>query len=153
MKRNTIFLLLALFILACQKENDTLNTDAQFEQDEDGWSVPNGDLSELEPQGDPYDLDVGRLEGKILTIETSYVGGCKEHLFELRWPNQLTADGEAIPVLLVHDNQGDLCEAANIPQTFMADLSAVTLLNGQETYELLIVNASHPEEQIQVSSE
>lgn len=151
MKRMTIFLLLALFTLACQEENDTLNTDAQF--DEDGWSLPDGDLSELKPQGDPYNLDAARQEGEILTIETSYVGGCKEHLFELRWPNQLPADDGAIPVLLVHDNQGDLCEAANIPQNFTTDLSAVSLLNGLETYELLIVNASQPEEQIQVSAE
>ena len=152
MNRLSTFLLLTFFTLACQEE-DTLNTDASFGQNEDGWSLPDGDLAELEPQGDPYDLDAAHREAKTLTIETSYVGGCKEHLFELRWPNQLPAGGEAIPVLLVHDNQGDLCEAANIPQTFTTDLSAVTLLNGLETYELLIVNASQPGEQIQISAE
>jgi hypothetical protein len=152
MKRLSIFILLAFFTLACQ-EDDTLNRDSRLGQNEDGWSLPDGDLAELEPQGDPYDLDAARREAQTLTIETSYVGGCKEHLFELRWPNQLPAGGEAIPVLLVHDNQDDLCEAANIPQTFTTDLSTVTLLNGLETYELLIINASQPEEQIQISTE
>jgi len=153
MNQLSIFLLLILFTLACQDDDDTLNRDAQFDQNEDGWSLPDEDLTEMEPQGDPYDLDDASLAGKELTIETSYVGGCKEHLFELRWPDQLPAESEAVPVLLVHDNQNDLCEAANIPQTFTADLSAVALLNGLETYSLLIVNASNPAEQLQISVE
>jgi hypothetical protein len=153
MKRLPIFLLLILFTLACQEDDDTLNRDAQFDQNEDGWSLPDDGLAEMEPQGDPYDLNAARLEAEVLTIETSYVGGCKEHLFELRWPDQLPAGSETVPVLLVHDNQNDLCEAANIPQTFTADLSAVGLLNDLEAYELIIVNASNPVERVIVPGE
>jgi hypothetical protein len=153
MKRISFLLILALFTLACQEENDTYNTDAQFGQDEGRWTLPDGELADMNPLGDSYDLDAASYEADILTIETSYVGGCKEHIFELRWPDQFLANGEAIPVLLVHDNQGDLCEAANIPQRFTADLSAVGLINNLEAYELIIVNASNPSEQLQISVE
>jgi len=153
MKRSSLFMLLILFTLACQEDDNALNRDAQFDQNEDGWSLPDGDLAEMEPQGDPYDLNAVRLEAEVLTIETSYVGGCKEHLFELRWPDQLTAESEAVPVLLVHDNQNDLCEAANITQTFTTDLSAVALLSGLDTYKLIIVNASNPAERVTVPGE
>lgn len=153
MIRMLITLLLALITLACQDDEETHNTDAQLGQDENSWALPTSDLADIKPQGDPYDLDAASYEVDLLTIEISYVGGCKEHLFELRWPDQFPTDGRAIPVLLVHDNQNDLCEAANIPQTFTADLSTVGLLNNLEAYELIIVNASNPTEQLQISVE
>ena len=55
---------------------------------------------------DPFDLNAAAVSGNILTVNVSFIGGCRYHLFVL------TAAGafrESDPV--THDDNGDTCEA------------------------------------------
>jgi hypothetical protein len=67
--------------------------------------------------GDPYEIRrvdpvTGqpadpKLDMNILTTLVSYSGGCRDHAFELR----STTRSDTASVWLVHDADGDLCEA------------------------------------------
>ena len=61
---------------------------------------------------DPYELNAAAIAGDVLTLEVSYAGGCRDHVFEL-----LSSDTfqESAPVelgmVLFHNAGDDPCEA------------------------------------------
>ena len=68
------------------------------------------DIGTVLPEfGDGYAVatDTAVLDGDTLRVEVSYSGGCEEHTFDL----ETRAAGPVRELWLVHDANGDLCEA------------------------------------------
>lgn len=61
---------------------------------------------------DPYVVNSAAVDGRRLTIEVSYAGGCERHDFTLVISNTfLESDPVQLPAALAHEANGDACEA------------------------------------------
>lgn len=62
---------------------------------------------------DPFQIqEVGISSENMLLVEVSYSGGCKEHNFEVEWPEVITTIYPPdFSVTLYHNANGDNCEA------------------------------------------
>ena len=61
---------------------------------------------------DPYDLNTATIDGDRLTIEVSYGGGCRDHVFTLVISESFReSDPVQLPAVLAHEANGDPCEA------------------------------------------
>lgn len=71
------------------------------------------DCCDLSNNQDPYQIqDVRISEDHKLLVEVSYAGGCSEHVFEIEWPDAITAIYPPnFSVVLNHNANGDNCEA------------------------------------------
>ena len=59
----------------------------------------------------------------ILEVKVRYSGGCAKHQFELLWDGTiLKSNPEQIPLVLVHNSNGDACRAI-VTETIQFDLS------------------------------
>ena len=74
---------------------------------------------------DHYVVNSVALGGDRLSIEVSYAGGCREHAFTLVISETfLESDPVQLPAVLVHDANGDTCEAW-LTATHVFDLALV----------------------------
>lgn len=72
---------------------------------------------------DPLRLESYSLDGSILTLDVAYTGGCFEHAFDLvAWNGWLESYPVQVGIVLVHDDRGDSCEAANLRRELSFDL-------------------------------
>ena len=63
-------------------------------------------------QTDPFDLDAAEVSDDILSIEVSYAGGCRNHVFVLTAATSFRrSDPVQLPMVLTHDDNDDPCEA------------------------------------------
>ena len=64
-------------------------------------------------QTDAFRLESAAVNGDVLAIEVSYAGGCRNHEFLLRASRsfQVVADSVRLEVALIHNANGDPCEA------------------------------------------
>lgn len=62
---------------------------------------------------DPFRLDSAAVKDDVLTVVVSYSGGCRNHEFALIAPRsfQVSAGSVQLAITLVHDANGDRCEA------------------------------------------
>ncbi len=61
---------------------------------------------------DPYVANSASVDGHGLTVEVSYAGGCRRHIFTLVISETfLESDPVQLPAELVHEANGDACEA------------------------------------------
>ena len=61
---------------------------------------------------DPFEVASAAIDGHRLTIEVSYSGGCRRHDFTLVISKSFReSDPVQLPAVLVHDANGDPCEA------------------------------------------
>ena len=68
--------------------------------------------------------DALSISGDILSIAVGYGGGCQEHDFALYWNGSVVKTNPAqIDFYLIHDANGDMCEAA-LSETLQFDISA-----------------------------
>ena len=88
----------------------------------------------------------------IMLVEVSYAGGCEEHQFSLIWPEAITmVYPPNFSVILMHDANGDMCEAW-LTETLVIDLRDDSLwLSDQEIRDMTVtvINGSNPLEQVQ----
>ena len=82
---------------------------------------------------DPFRLDSAAVQDDVLTVVVSYSGGCRNHAFALMAPRsfQETVGSVQLAITLVHDANGDRCEAFPSEQ-LRFDLRPITRLY-QET--------------------
>ena len=100
---------------------------------------------------DPFSLDSAAVKDDVLTVVVSYSGGCRNHEFALTAPRsfQVSAGSVQLPITLIHDANGDPCEAYPSEQ-LRFDLRPISQLY-QETFnqdsgtvDLLLAGHSGP---------
>ena len=64
-------------------------------------------------QTEPFRLDSAAVKDDVLTAVVSYSGGCRNHEFTLMAPRsfQMSAGSVQLAITLIHDANGDPCEA------------------------------------------
>lgn len=135
----TILFSICLLLFNCEDKNDSDDLQSQnfilFE--------------EAQQFTDPFSLNEVALEGRELTVNVSYGGGCAEHQFTLVWPDAiLTIHPAQFDIYLVHDANGDMCEAYP-SEILVFNLSENPLglsLEALKEAKMGIVNASNPEQ-------
>lgn len=89
--------------------------------------------TDQKPISDPYEIIDLNLENLLLSIEVSYSGGCKQHVFNLYWDRFMA---KSIPPLvtlyLVHNSNEDRCEAL-IKEKLTFDISPLITEIGTTT--------------------
>lgn len=61
---------------------------------------------------DPFDLNSAEVAGNILTVNVSFGGGCRNHVFVLTAADVfLESFPVQLPMVLTHDDNDDPCEA------------------------------------------
>jgi len=111
--RHTLIGLLALMV-ACEEPGGLDGTGTALEQ------------CSTDPI-DPVFLSEMSIDGSTLTLDASYGGGCEEHAFQLCWDGSvMESDPVQINVALIHDGNGDSCEA-EVTETLSFDLSTAGL--------------------------
>ncbi|MCH6256932.1 hypothetical protein MLD52_10260 [Puniceicoccaceae bacterium K14] len=102
---------------------NTYNTTLEYEGPQEiTW------LEDGFPEGpeDPITINSYNLEGDVLSISTSFGGGCRDHEFKsLADPSKLANDDYTVALYLVHDSKNDPC-FANPTETIQFDFSSFT---------------------------
>jgi len=63
-------------------------------------------------KGDGYSINSVKREGDLIQINVTYSGGCRVHEFEIVWDGIVYTDSPChMNLLLVHNGNGDTCEA------------------------------------------
>lgn len=71
-----------------------------------------GDYSLDRLDGDAFELRAARIDGTDLVMDVAYSGGCAEHAFSGFTPEvNLAIYPPQITVFIVHEGNGDMCEA------------------------------------------
>ena len=85
-------------------------------------------------QSDPFRLNSAAVNDDVLTLVVDYSGGCRDHEFTLTAPRsfQESAGSVQLAITLIHDANGDRCEA-NPTEQLRFDLSPIRRLY-QETF-------------------
>jgi len=85
-------------------------------------------------QTDAFQLGSAVVDGDVLAIEVSYAGGCRNHEFLLLAARsfQVLSDSVRLAITLIHNANGDPCEAF-LTEQLRFDLDSVKRLY-QETY-------------------
>lgn len=148
-----ILLSLCLLLLSCQSNDETLSDlrdDGQLRQDTEAQPISIGEERYItvenarygdSPMSDDFTiLDFERV-GSLLLIEVQYGGGCAEHAFELLGSGDWYANPDIINFLLIHNANGDLCEAL-ITETLVFDLSTWAAANNPDFHRYRVINAS-----------
>lgn len=90
---------------------------------------------------DKYALSSAKIEKDALRLNISYSGGCKEHVFEIIWNGFfLESNPPQVDLFLVHNANGDRCEAYITKKDLQFDLSPIKrgALDQYQTEELII---------------
>ncbi|MEM1408509.1 MAG: hypothetical protein AAGG59_17125 [Bacteroidota bacterium] len=102
-------------------------------------------------ESDPFDLLRVSIVAKTLKIEVSYGGGCREHIFELVWPEVITTVFPPdIAVKLTHESNDDPCFAI-ITETLEFDLDASGLDLSEKAIEemrITVINGFDQNQQV-----
>ncbi|WP_020530490.1 hypothetical protein [Flexithrix dorotheae] len=129
--------------------NDISNLSIKLDQEE--YEALSLKMSKGDSVSDEFRLNKVYKEGNFLMIEISYSGGCKEHSFEIIWPEAvILIYPPQYPVVLTHDNNNDSCEAY-ITETLKFDLTDPDLGFNEESIkvmEIIVQNGSNKEESI-----
>jgi hypothetical protein len=109
-----IFAVLISTFSSCEKNNPdpkNANTSAlvlkgSVEEYLDATSNPSNETS------DPFELNGIVINGDKVEVSVSYPGGCAQHTFEIIWDQMIMySDPPQINMVIIHDNNGDICEA------------------------------------------
>lgn len=107
------------------------------------------DLEQDKINSDGFQLHEVNVLNQELKIKVSYGGGCEAHNFQIIWPEIITMIYPPdISVVLMHDNNGDTCEAYFTETlSFSLDYNDIGL-SEQAISEMRIsvINGSNPEE-------
>ncbi len=117
-------ILIALVLVAGCDSEGLQNDDPPF----DPGQISVGDYSEVDLEGDAFELRGARIEGRRLQLDVSYSGGCADHAFAGFTPETIiTIYPPQLTVFVVHDGSNDDCEAW-VSET--VELELETLLDG-----------------------
>ncbi|MFT4980028.1 MAG: hypothetical protein ACI8S6_005940 [Myxococcota bacterium] len=96
--------------------------------DLDGLSETGTELEECSTDLiDSVDVSELSIEGDTLSLTASFGGGCEDHEFRLCWNGAVDlSDPAQISVALIHDGNGDSCEAY-LSEELSFDLSSAEL--------------------------
>lgn len=149
---NAIIVILFLFMLSCANDDvavKSFETKLAIDHNQQRLEQTNGDLDQNNIISDAFDLKEVKVEDLELLITVSYAGGCKQHEFEIIWPEVITmVYPPDFGVVLMHDSNDDNCEAY-LTETLVFDLEDNALgHSNQEINEMRItvVNGSDPDD-------
>ena len=147
MKKILYFLMVPIFLFSCEEDSAepvtlTDNSDVELISD-------NQRFNSIKNQRDSDDFDIRGAErdGNIIRILVQYGGGCEEHRFEVLWNmdyDNLSGTEQGFnltELLIVHDGNGDLCEAA-ITDTLTIDLNDIDETVDWSRYAVRLLNGS-----------
>ena len=107
-----------LIILSCEEETIFFNEDNL-------QTNLVKDLDDPACDSDPFELIELKRNGDLLTIKVAYSGGCAKHEFALLSDlSRLNDEAPELVLTLIHDGNGDLCEAYP-HQTIEFDLKSI----------------------------
>ena len=153
MNFNFLILVIGAIILntACEEDSNTVFP-------EPGQTIPNvlsdGQLFDdlisdrSDASSDPFTILGIERSDNLLLVEVQYSGGCEEHQFNLVWDPEirLIAENEIGPnqaqLIIIHDGNGDLCEAA-LRETLTIDLSEISATININQLNIRVLNASN----------
>jgi len=121
--RSILFLLTTVMLLTGCDSESLQENDLPIST----WAVVIGDYSLDQLDGDAFELRAARIEGTDLVVDVAYSGGCAEHAFSGFTPEvNLTIYPPQITVFVVHEGNGDMCEAylsesVNLDMTSLLD--------------------------------
>lgn len=127
MKHVFLLLIVAGLLVGCDSES--LHQDDPVLQD---GSVMIGDYSPDNLEGDPFELMGAEIVSNRLMLDVAYSGGCAEHDFAGFTPEvNIAIYPPQISVFVVHDGNGDMCEAYP-RETVELDISSLLGAFGSE---------------------
>lgn len=148
----TLIGILFLFLLSCADDEvvgNTLETSLAIDRNQQRFEQTSDNLDQDIIESDAFNLINVEIEDLELLITVSYAGGCKQHEFEVIWPEAITLIYPPdFGVVLIHESNDDSCEAF-LTETLVFDLKNNELgLSDQELNEMRItvINGSNPDE-------
>ena len=161
MKKIIYFLVLSLFFVAC--EEDKVNIPQSLTDQSD--ITVTLDMQRFHAFGndrnsDDFDIRNVHRDGDVIEILVQYGGGCEPHDFEIIWNNEVEElesghNGyNIIELFLLHNANGDLCEAALRDTLYISlndldpsvnwDQYAVRIQNGSKEQDVVAINFMEP---------
>lgn len=148
----TLIGILFLFMLSCSDDEvvgNTLETTLSIDRNQQRFEQTSDNLDQDIIESDTFSLIDVKVEDLELLITVSYAGGCKQHEFDIIWPEVITLIYPPdFGVVLMHESNNDDCEAF-FTETLVFDLKDNELgLSDQELIEMRItvINGSNPDE-------
>lgn len=145
-----------LIIASCDNslDNPEFNSNINNRSDQDAYDQLVTALDDDQIISDNFYLRSAEVVDSVLHVTVSYSGGCREHSFELVWPEAIIMIfPPQFNVILLHDSNNDLCEAA-ITETLIFELSENGLGLSKDVFSLMklgIINGSNPDEIVNVN--
>ena len=120
MKHACLFLIVAGLLVGCDSES--LKDDRPPVE---GGVVVIGDYNSDNLDGDPFELLGAEIVSNRLALDVAYSGGCAEHDFAGFTPEvNITIYPPQIAVFVVHEDNGDMCEAS-LRETVELDITSL----------------------------
>ncbi|MDH5366087.1 MAG: hypothetical protein OEW67_03820 [Cyclobacteriaceae bacterium] len=151
----TMIRLIALILLAtsCSDEltenSPDKNSDKLILRDQSIYESTLLDLEQNKIDSDLFALHEVSVADKKLQIKVSYSGGCQTHKFQIIWPEVITMIYPPdFSVVLMHDNNGDMCEAY-FTETIIFDLINDDINLSDDAINemrITVINGSNPDE-------
>lgn len=154
MKQIPAIFSLLILLISCNTNDDLMSdliqgsnpggdvTEAPVSINPDHYRRIENALYSENPLSDPYTILSFERVGTLLFVEVQYAGGCEKHNFALIGTGQWYDQPDIIPFLLVHDANGDLCEAL-ITETLVFDFSIWdAAASNPDFHRYRIINAS-----------
>lgn len=151
----TIFHLIVFILLAtsCSKEltetSPKKNSDKLILRDQSIYESTLLNLEQNIIDSDLFALHEVNVVDKKLQIKVTYSGGCESHKFQIIWPEIMTMIYPPdFSVILMHDNNGDTCEA------YFTEAITFDLINDEinlsddaiSEMRITVINGSNPDE-------
>ncbi len=106
MKKFLILIAFSGLVFGCEDDEEVASDEVN-----DNYLLINSPTATI-TDSDPFQLLGVEVNDQVLMIDVSYSGGCEDHIFEIVWPQIITAvfppDFE---VVLNHNANDDSCEA------------------------------------------
>lgn len=110
-----IFFVLIISAVSCSEDMADLSSNKNASNVELKASAPdyyNAISNPSTETSDPFELGEIVINGNTVEITVSYPGGCAAHNFEIIWDaTVLYSNPPKINIVIIHDNNGDSCEA------------------------------------------
>lgn len=138
MKHVFLLLICAGLMIGCDSESLVDDRPALT-----GGTVVIGDYSPNNLEGDAFELFAAQIVSDRLVLDVAYSGGCAEHTFGGFTPEvNIAIYPPQITVFVVHDGNGDLCEAYPREEVELDITSLLGAFGGEFTVTIQPIDSS-----------
>ena len=127
------------------------DSDKQILRNQNVYESTMLELQQNDIQSDAFSLHEVTIANQVLKIKVSYSGGCAEHSFQIIWPEVITMIYPPdFGVVLMHDSNGDACEAY-FTETLVFELDSNQLALSEQAINemrITVINGSNPDESV-----